>query len=127
MVDIVQGEENTLLGVLKGANFNSVADQPISIPFAKYVIRRIVVVNASASLTLAAGGFYTGAGKTGTVIVAAAQLYTALTVATKFLDLSLAAIIGTDILTANPVYLSLTLAQGAAATADVYLFGDVLP
>ena len=116
-----------LLGVLKGANFNSTSDQPIAISGAKYVIRRIVVTNASTSLTTAAGGLYTGAAKSGTTIVGAAQIYTALTAASKFVDLTLEAGIATDSLTATSIFLSLTTGQGGAATADVYIFGDLLP
>jgi len=116
-----------LLGVIKSANFNSVADQPITIRSQKYVVRNIVVDNASASLTLAAGGIYTGTSKSGTTVVAAAQIYTALTGATKFLDLTLASAVVTDILTATTIYLSLTVPQGTAATADLYIFGDTLP
>jgi len=85
------------------------------------------VCNTSTSLTLAVGGVYTGAAKSGTTIVAAAQVYSALTGSTKFIDLTLASAVTTDILTNTVVYLSLTVPQGTAATADVYLFGDSLP
>jgi hypothetical protein len=123
---IPQGAVN-LLGLKKGANMNSTADQIIGMPGGKYIIRKIVIVGASASLTLAAGGIYTATSKGGTVIVAAAQLYSALTAAAKFLDLTLAAIVGTDIRTETALYLSLTTSQGGAATADIYIYGDRLP
>jgi hypothetical protein len=112
------------LGRLIGADFNTTADQAIPIGAGLYVPRRIIVTNPSTSLTLAAGGIYTGAGKTGTIVVPAAQVYSALTGATKFLDLTLNSL--TDVLSASQLLLSLTVAQGAAATGDVYLFGDVL-
>lgn len=115
------------LAKLIGANFNSTADQAITGLPAKYVMRRIVVTNASVSLTTAAGGIYTAASKGGTVVVAAAQAYSALTAAGKFKDLTLEAVVGTDVLTATTLYLSLTTAQGAPATGDVYIFGDPLP
>lgn len=121
------GEGMTLLGAFQAADFNSTADQAIPISVAKYVVRRIVVVNASTSLTLAAGGFYTGANKSGTTVVAATQVYTALTGSTKFIDATLAAGVTGDVLTAATLYFSLTTGQGAAATADIYIFGDVLP
>lgn len=114
-----------MLGKLIGANMNSTADQPIAINSSKYVIRRIVVTNASANLTLAAGGFYTGAAKSGTTIVSAAQVYSALSASTKVVDLTIIGL--ADVLTATTLYLSLTTGQGSAATADVYIFGDVLP
>jgi hypothetical protein len=120
-------ESTSMLGSLKGANFNSTADQAIPIGAPKYIIRKIVVVNASTSLTLAAGGIYTAASKGGTAIVSAVQLYSALTASTKFIDLTLAGILGTDVRTESTLYLSLTTAQGSAATADVFIIGDVLP
>jgi hypothetical protein len=116
-----------LLGYLIGANFNSTADQAIAGLPARYRLTEILVTNASVSLTTAAGGVYSGAGKTGTVVVAAAHVYTALTGAAKFLELTLEAIAGTDVFTVTTLYLSLTTPQGAAAIADVYLFGQVLP
>lgn len=116
-----------LLGAIKSANFNVTSDQEIPIPYGRYVIRDIVVDNASVSLDTAAGGLYTGAGKTGTTVVAASQVYSALTAATKFIDLTLASGVTTDVVTAATIYLSLTTAQGAAATADCRIYGDVLP
>lgn len=115
-----------VLGRLTGANFNTTADQAIAISASKYVIRRIVVTNCSANLTLAAGGFYTAASKGGTAIVAAIQVYTALTGSTKYLEVTLQNL-ATDVLTTSPLYLALTVAQGGAATCDAYVFGDVLP
>lgn len=117
-----------LLGSLIGADFNSTADQAITIAsgVTKYVIRRIVVTNASISLTTAAGGVYGAASKSAPVIVAAAQVYSALTASTKFKDLTLEAVAGTDIFTQATLYLSLSTAQGSAATASVFIFGDNL-
>lgn len=125
---LVQCEATDLLGVLTGANMNSTADQaiPLRLPGAtKYIVEKIVVTNASASLSLAAGGIYTAASKGGTAVVAAAQVYSALSGASKALSLTLAAL--TDVLTATSLILSLTVAQGGAATADVYVFGRLLP
>lgn len=115
-----------LLGKLTSADMNSTVDQAIVINSSRYIIRNIVVSNASTSLTTAAGGLYTGAGKTGTTIVGLAQIYTALTGSTKWIDLSLAAGVTGDILTATTIFFSLTTPQGTAATADVYILGDSL-
>ena len=120
-----------LLGSKIAADFNSTSDQIITIfsnP-SKYIVRRIVVTNASTSLTTAAGGVYTAASKGGTAIVAASQAYTSLTASTLFLDLTLSATgnASTTVKSSIPnLYLSLTTAQGAAATADVYVYGDIL-
>lgn len=115
-----------VLGSLASANFNTTADQPITINASKYIIRKIVVTNCSANLTLAVGGFYTATSKGGTAIVAAIQVYTALTGATKYLEATLQNL-ATDVLTAGTLYLSLTAAQGGAALCDAYVLGDALP
>lgn len=115
-----------LLSKLTSANMNVTTDQAIKIGAAKYVIRRIVVTNASTNLTLAAGGIYDTTSKGGNTIVAAAQVYTALTASTKFLDLTLDTTATTTALTSATLYLSLTTGQGGAATADVYIFGEIL-
>jgi len=116
-----------LLGKLIGANMNVTTDQAIPITrigTQKYLITKIFVTNASTSLTAADGGIYTATSKGGTAIVAAAQVYTALTAATVGLDLTLAV---NNTYTLDNIYLSLTGAQGGAATADIYVFGIVLP
>jgi len=118
---------NQLLGKLIGANMNVTTDQAIPITrigSQKYLITKIFVTNASTSLTNADGGIYTATSKGGTAIVAAAQVYTALTSATVGLDLTLA-VNNTYVL--DNLYFSLTGAQGGAATADIYVFGIVLP
>lgn len=117
-----------LLGSLIGADFNSTADQAIAIAagVTKYVIRRIVVVNASVNMTTAAGGVYGALAKSAPIAVASTQVYTALTAAAKFVDLTLTALCGTDVFTATTLYLSLTTGQGVAATADIFIFGDVV-
>lgn len=115
-----------LLGALKAADMNVTSDQAIGINAAKYILRRIVVTDASVSLTTAVGGIYTATSKGGTAVVANSQVYSALTAATKFVDLTLAAAATTDYQTAAILYLSLTTAQGAAATANVYIYGDPL-
>lgn len=118
--------KNVLLGKLTGANFNVTTDQAITINnTTRYIIRSIVVTNASISLDTALGGIYAAASKT-TALVAAGQAYSALTAAAKYLDLTLEAIVSTDTRTQTTLYLSLSTPQGAAATADVYVFGDII-
>lgn len=117
---------NVLLGKLASADMNSAADQAIAINLptnGKYVIRNIVVTNASISLTTAVGGIYAAASKT-TPIVANSQAYTTLTASTKVMDLVV--LVSADIRSEATLYLSLTTAQGAAATADIYVFGDII-
>jgi len=121
----VVSEDTGVLGLLKSANMNSTADQAIPINTSNYIVRRIIVTNASTSLTTAVGGFYAATGKT-TAIVANTQIYTALTGSTKYLDCTLGALLGTDRRTETTLYLSLTTPQGGAATADIYIIGDNL-
>jgi len=116
---------------LIGANMNVTTDQPLVPLFGlgatplTFVISRILVTNASASLTTAAGGVYNAVSKPGGgILVAAAQAYSALTGATLGLELTRTALaLGQQ--STVPVF-SLTTAQGSAATADIYLFGMVL-
>jgi hypothetical protein len=61
-----------------------------------------------------------GAGKAGTTIVDAAQVYSGLTVATSVITTTMAA---TPTVSNGTIYLTLTTPQGAAATAMVYVYG----
>ena len=117
-----------LIGVLKGANLNVTTDQAIAIASAsKYQITQITVTNSSGTPSLAAGGFYTATSKGGINIVAATQVYSGLTAVTKFMNVALLAVLTTDIRSESTIYFSLTTAQGAAMTADIYIFGNPLP
>lgn len=120
-------KEYKLLGQLLSANMNSVADQAIGIIMSgTYIIDKIIATNASANMTgsIAAGGIYTGANKTGTNVVSAAQTYTSLTSASKWMALTLA--VTSDTLTAQTLYFALTTANGSAATCDIYIYGYTL-
>lgn len=112
------------VAVLKGANMNSTSDQMIPMDCTRYIIRRITAMNTSTSLTLAVGGIYTATSKGGSTIVANTQVWSTLTGSTKFLDMTLASITQTDWRTEPALYLSLTTAQGGAATLDLYIYAD---
>ncbi len=127
----------SVLTSLRGANFNSTSDQPIAIPatITAFQLTSIVITNASISLTTAVGGFYPAALKAGTPIVAATQVYSALTASDKLLAATLASFGTTtrfssanlgQILGLSNIWLSLTTPQGVSATADVYLIGQNL-
>jgi hypothetical protein len=118
-----------VLGRVIGANMNVTTDQPIflNVPAgARYRLTEIWVANASVSLTTAVGGVYTAAAKGGTVLVLATQAYTAFTAATVLAAITVVAAQLAVTQNANPIYLSLTTPQGAAATADFFVFGDIL-
>lgn len=121
----VVGELGVLLGVLKGANMNTTADQAIAMIQGNWIPRRFVFTNASLSLSLAAGGVYDAASKGGNAIVSAAQIYTSLNSAVRFIDATIA--ITNRIFSTQTIYLSLTTGQGSTATADLYVYGDILP
>jgi hypothetical protein len=115
-----------LIGTLKSANFNSAADQAVNLLInAKYRVTKITALNTSVNgMSTAVGGVYTAASKGGSALVANTQAYTGLTNALTALDLTLA--LPNLILAAGtPLYLSLTTAQGAAATVDLAVFGQV--
>lgn len=120
-----------LLGTLTGANFNSTADQAISLtaPSALYVITQILVTNTSTSLTTAKGTFYAGASKTNAIFGATTSSFTALTASGSVSMVNSAAttfggaFANARFTAGTTIYLSLTTAQGATATADVYVFG----
>lgn len=110
-----------LIGQKIGANMNSTADQAVSLLSGNCGLNLIEVTNASANLTLAAGGIYTGAAKSGTAIVAAAQVYSALSTSLLILPLTIAA---RPRITGGQVFISLTTAQGGTATADFNFYGS---
>jgi|ERR1700688_1660353 len=114
-----------VISSLRGANFNVTTDQAIAIPaqVSAFSITQIVVTNCSVSMTLAVGGFYPTTAKGGTPIVAATQIYSALTASTLLLGTTIAATPLVTRYTLSNIYLSLTTAQGAAATCDVYVIG----
>ena len=121
----------------RSINFNVTTDQPIVIPaqIVAFRLSNIIITNASVALNTAQGGFYPQAGKTGTPIVAASQGYSSLSSSNALLLATLAAFGATTRFSANTlgsvagqlaIWLSLSTAQGVAATADVYLVGDNL-
>lgn len=109
-----------VLGQLLGANFNTTSDQAITLRYGHAVITDIVVTNASANLTLAAGGFYTASSKGGTAIVSAAQVYSTLTASGLALKATMAAPVR---VTTGQIFFALTATQGSAVTADIYVLG----
>ncbi len=110
-----------LLGKIISANMNSTGDQVIAIGASKYYVDKVIVTNASTSLTLAVGGLYTATSKGGSQVIGNTQIFSALTASTKILLLT--SLITGDVLTVSQLYLSLTTGQGSAATADIYLYG----
>ncbi len=117
-----------VIGSLRGANFNTTADQAIAIRsgITKFSVSGITVTNCTGSLTLAVGGFYPTTSKGGTALVANTQVYSALSGATILLPTTLVATTLTTAYTVSNIYLSLTTAAGSAATCDAYIIGTDL-
>ncbi len=117
-----------LLGQIRSANFNSTADQIIQISpnIRAYDITKIEVTNCSASMTTALGGFYSAASKGGTTIVSASQAYSGATTSSAIVLPTVTSAGAGTRFTSTALYLSLSTAQGAGSTCDVYVYGDDL-
>jgi hypothetical protein len=113
-----------LLFKLSGANLQITTDQPFSanFPVSAYQITSIVARQRSGGASVAcAGGIYDAAGKSGNIIVLAAQSWVTLA-SGVIVTASLATITGTVLLANTPI-LSLTTGSTAACTADFYIYG----
>jgi hypothetical protein len=109
-----------LIASAQGVNLNQVGDTVAPILAAGSVsVQSVIVANASVSLTTAQLAVYTGAGATGTAVKSAYALSgndaTAKVVVT--------AATSTNAVSGSPLYIRCTTAQGAAATADVFIYG----
>lgn len=109
-----------LIASFQSVNLNSVADNVMNvIDSGRYSVQSVIVTNASVDLTTAQLAVYTGAGATGTAVLSASALT----------DCSSAGVVkifsasSTAAQTTTPLYLRCTTAQGAAATADVFVYG----
>lgn len=109
-----------LIASAQGVNLNSVADTIAPILAAGSVsVQSIIVANASTNLTTAQLAVYTGAGATGTAVKSAY----ALTGNSSSAKVVVTAATSTDAVSGTPLYIRCTTAQGAAATADVFIYG----
>jgi hypothetical protein len=109
-----------LIASAEGVNLNSVGDTiaPI-LASGRVSVQSIIVTNASVDLTTAQLAVYTGAAAAGTAIKTAYAL-SGNTTAAKVV---VTAATSTDAVTGTPLYIRNTTAQGAAATADVFIYG----
>jgi hypothetical protein len=109
-----------LLASAQGVNLNSVADTVAAIVnSSSYSVQDIIVANASINLTTAQLAVYSGPGATG-VAVKTAYALTGNSASDKVV---VTAASDTDSLTGDNLYIRCTTAQGAAATADVFIYG----
>lgn len=109
-----------LIASAQGVNLNTVGDTIAPILASSRVsVQSIIVTNASVDLTTAELAVYTGAGATGTAVKSAYALSGNTTAAKTVVT----AATSTDAITGTPLYIRCTTAQGAAATADVFIYG----
>jgi len=109
-----------LLGYAQGVNVNALGDTVLPIINSSvYSVKFVVVTNASISLTTAAAGLFTAPSAGGTGIVANA----ALSACTGPTVVSERTVASTATQTGPTLYFNVATAQGAAATADVYVYG----
>lgn len=109
-----------LLASAQGVNLNAVADTVAPVlDSGRYSVQSVIVTNASVDLTTAQLAVYSGAGATGTAVKSAYALTGNSTPAKTVVT----AATSTDALTGTPLYIRCTTAQGAAATADVFIYG----
>lgn len=112
-----------LLCSLTAVDLNSATtDNAMTVESARYRVDKIVVENASVSLTTATLGVFSAVGGGG-VAYASDQALAALTAAAKYLDLTLGGALASDLQTAGTIYARVGAAQGAPATANVWLYG----
>lgn len=119
---LVEGQTINLNGA---AGSDTLLTMPV-VP-AAYVIRYVVLSNASTSLAATAAriGIYTNTAKGGTpVVVDPNNELIALTASTIFEDLTLAAPALNTVLTSSTLYLHLSIAHGSAATLRLWVFAD---
>lgn len=120
------------IGALVGANLDSTLDQAIGIVppagTSSYALDAVAVTNPSGSLSAAEGGIYTAPAGAGVAVVPSTQVYSALTTNApntvgSILFLTIEANV---LLSVTTLYLHLSVAQGAAVTADFRVYGRPL-
>jgi hypothetical protein len=123
---VAAGNTAQLLFQVLGANHAITTDQQFTKMFigATWVPLSITDTWVSGAFnTACTGGMYTAAAKGGTAIVAAAQSYAALTGAGTALNAAIAASGPFNNITP---FFSLTVANGAALTGNVYIWGVII-
>ena len=109
-----------LLASYQGVNVNATGDTVLPIlNTGSYSVSNVIFTNGSISLTTAEAGLFTAPSAGGTAIVADAAL-SALTGSTVVSQRTVAS---TASATGQNLYVNVSVAQGAAATMDVYVYG----
>jgi major tropism determinant Mtd-like protein len=121
-------EVPNLYATLTGVNFNSVADNAITIPlppgFSTYLVAACYIVDASQTLTTATCGLFSATGAGGTPIITSGSSITVNTASANTNNNSQSLTIndaGTRSYNYATLYFRVQNAQGSAATANVLL------
>jgi len=114
--------DGPLLGLVKGVNGAALGNTRIAIEATNYIVDSILFVNASVTPVLAQAAIRTADNGGGSAIVAAAVM-TSLTAPEIFSSRTLAAPATTSVLNADSLYVQVTVANAAALTFDVYVYG----
>ncbi len=133
------GASYGLLAKVTGVNMNITTDQNIALNLGsatKYALGPTasaattyvaILTGCSAAASTAAGGIYTGAGKTGITLTTTTAFAT---LAGASNDLQRVVATGaalTKSYSTNPLFFALTTPQGSAVTCDLYVYGTPLP
>jgi len=109
-----------VLAYYQSVNLNAAGDTVLPlIDTSRYSVSNVIVTNASVSLTTATGGLFTAPNGGGTAIVADA----ALSACTSAGVVSQRTVASTAAQTGQNLYFAVGTPQGAAATADVFVYG----
>ncbi len=110
-----------LLASAQAVNLNAVGDTVAKLlnDSGSVSVQSIIVANASVDLDTAELAVYTGAGATGTAIKTAY----ALSGNSSSAKVVITAATSTDAIDVSELYIRCTTAQGAAATANVFIYG----
>lgn len=114
-----------LLAKVHNLNLNAAGDTAVPIINAtKYSVKDIVFANISITTTVSSAvfGLYTGTAAGGTAVLSSADL-SAITSAATIKDVSPTT---TAVLTAQTLYARVNVAQGAACTVDLFVYGYCL-
>jgi hypothetical protein len=118
--NVTTNQSLRLLAFAQDVNVNATGDTVLPIiNSSTYSVKFVIVTNASVSLTTAAAGLFTAPSAGGTAIVANA----ALSACTGPTIVSERTVASTASRTGQNLYFNVGTAQGATATADVYVYG----
>lgn len=127
---IQQNAPRGLIGMARGVNIGAAinTDQAIHMTGTRWRIDKIVFANATADVSASAcvASIRDAASGGGNAIVSSVS-FAGLTASTKLNTQTLAAIAGTDAISANPLYFRIAgTAHASAQTVDVLIFGECL-